>query len=402
MNVKLVLALFFWMIIGTVSGAVMLPIFTLKTPSGNLIASNGNDYYFISFDLAKASPMSLTSNIPIEKVEISPKSRPIPFELKDNKLKFSLNKAGQHMIRINDSIKIFLFAEMPEKVPIGKNVINIVGKYKIDSTGRVIETAKIQQALNELSNSGKILFFPKGTYKSGSLDIRSNSCIYFERGAELSTDTSSIGSYNSTDSLKTKRFIYLKNVENVEIKGYGSINGNGNVLRTKFGDDARMRLIMAVKSKHIVVDGLQLKDPGSWNTQILLCEQVTLSNVKILNNTQLANTDGFDPDGSAQVLIENCFACCSDDNVAIKTTGYAGIPGVVDGITVRGCLFLTRKSALKIGTETRGSSMKNIIFENNDVIESDRGMAIYVSDGAILDSILFQNNRFERNHPDQQ
>ena len=34
------------------------------------------------------------------------------------------------------------------------------------------------------------------------------------------------------------------------------------------------------------------------------------------------------------------------------------------------------------------------------MLESDRGMALYVSDGTALSGVLYRNNRFERNHPD--
>jgi polygalacturonase len=120
----------------------------------------------------------------------------------------------------------------------------------------------------------------------------------------------------------------------------------------------------------------------------------------MLNDIELSNTDGFDPDASVNVLIENCFAYCSDDNVAVKTTGSSGYLRDVDGITVRGCTFLTKKSSLKVGTESRGEVMKNILFEDNDVVESDRGMALYCSDGALFTGISFINNRFEDNYPD--
>jgi polygalacturonase len=186
----------------------------------------------------------------------------------------------------------------------------------------------------------------------------------------------------------------------VKITGYGTINGNGAQLRGKFGDDARMRLIMAVNSKNLTIDGVMLQDPGSWNTQILRCQDVVIRHVKLMNNTELSNTDGFDPDASKRVLIEDCFAYCSDDNVAIKTTNYGDYIDDVDDITVRGCVFLTKKSSLKVGTETRAQRMHNILFEDNDVLESDRGMALYVSDGAIFDNIRYLNNRFERNYPD--
>ena len=44
--------------------------------------------------------------------------------------------------------------------------------------------------------------------------------------------------------------------------------------------------------------------------------------------------------------------------------------------------------------------MSGITFEDNDVLESDRGMALYVSDGTALSDVRYLNNRFERNHPD--
>jgi polygalacturonase len=150
----------------------------------------------------------------------------------------------------------------------------------------------------------------------------------------------------------------------------------------------------------VTIDGIFVRDPGSWNTHILYSENVTIRNIKMLNDIELSNTDGFDPDASVNVLIENCFGYCSDDNIAIKTTGSSGYLRDVDGITVRSCTFLTKKSSLKVGTETRGEVMRNILFENNYVIESDRGMALYCSDGATFTGITYLNNRFEDNYPD--
>lgn len=378
------------------------PQFKIKTIEETISVDKFSKYYYSSFDLEKPSEFTLLSNIPMTKIEISPKIKRIPFNLVDNKtLNIRLSESGQFLVRINDTIKIFLFAEKTIKTR-DDQLVNLVTKYNVDPSGIKNETVKIQQALNEISGSNKTLYFPPGIYKSGQLFPKSNSKIRFARGATLISDTTSIKPYFPTDYVENRRFIYLYEVENLEITGLGIIDGNGNFLRRKFGDDARVRLILAVKSKNIRIEGLILKDPGSWNTQIIQCNGVTLRNLKLLNDIDLSNTDGFDPDASSNVLIENCFAYCGDDNVAIKVTGKTGLGADVDNVIVRGCVFLTKKSALKVGTETRSESMKNITFENNDIIESDRGMALYVSDGAVLDSIAFINNRFERNHPDAQ
>lgn len=376
------------------------PDFTITTSSGPIEVIKFSRYYYSSLEIEKAVSLFVTSKYTIVDVEISPKKDQIPFHLNRQTLELKLSEPGYYMIRVNDSLKIFLFAEKSYKIP--ADIINIVSGYKIDPSGKINESVKIQRALDDISGSGKILYFPPGIYKSGQLHIRSNSRIHLSKRAILNADTTSVLSFFPTDEIDNRRFIYMKDVENVEITGSGTINGFGNYMRQKSGDDARIRLILAVNSRNIKIEGLILKDPGSWNSQVIMCDNVILRNIKLLNDIDLSNTDGFDPDASRHVLIEDCFAYCGDDNVAVKATGKKEMSGDVDDIVVRGCVFLTKKSSLKVGTETRTSSMKNITFEDNDVIESDRGMALYVRDGATLSNIVFRNNRFERNYPDAQ
>jgi polygalacturonase len=122
----------------------------------------------------------------------------------------------------------------------------------------------------------------------------------------------------------------------------------------------------------------------------------------MINDRSVANTDGFDPDASKNVLIDHCFAYCSDDNIAIKTTNNGGLLQDCENITVSNCVFLTKKSALKVGTETKGAFMKNIRFKNNYVVEADRGLVLYCYDGASFQDIQFTGNYFEKGFPDSQ
>ncbi len=354
--------------------------------------------HYGSFDIAGTTELILKCDSSVQSCEISPLYRAIKSRIKDNQISFKLDKPGYVMVRINETEKFFVFAEEPEAIP-NKNIINILN-YGVDKSGQKTQTELIRQAMDDAAVSGKTLLFPEGIYTTGQLRPKSNTHIHLARGALLQSDVSSVSQYSSEDQVSTRKFIYIKDAENVKITGYGTISGNGTILRQKFGDEARMRLVMAVNSRKLTIEGVMLQDPGSWNTQILLCEDVFIHRVKLMNNTGLSNTDGFDPDASKRLQIVNCFALCGDDNVAIKTTNYGNYLGNVDDIVIRGNVFLTQKSSLKVGTETRGELMRNILFEDNDVLESDRGMALYVSDGAKLEAIQFINNRFERNYPD--
>ena len=82
----------------------------------------------------------------------------------------------------------------------------------------------------------------------------------------------------------------------------------------------------------------------------------------------LGSLDGWDPDSSKNILIENSFGWAGDDAVAVKCTGKLNDQFMVrnaENITVRGNVFLTKKSGLKIGTETFCSQMQNIVFVVN-------------------------------------
>lgn len=373
--------------------------YTLSSDKEKIEVQPFKHYHYAALDLAAPMHFTLDCSEKIESFEISPKSYGIKGVLNEkNELSFTLSHPQYILVRINNKHRFFLFADAPEVIPQGKqkNILSL----GIDNTGRKNETAKIQKALNSVSGTNEILVFPKGIYKVNPLRIPGHSRIHLSRGAVLMADTQDITLYKPNDEVETKRFIYFKDVEDVKISGRGEINLNGRELRTKYNNDARIRLLFFVKAKNIDIDGIFIKDPGSWNTQILYSDDISLRHIKMMNDTELSNTDGFDPDASRNVLIENCFAYCSDDNIAIKTTNYAKLLRDVDGITVRKCVFLTKKSSLKVGTETRGEVMKNILFEDNDVIESDRGMALYCSDGARFENIRYINNRFERNHPD--
>ena len=355
-------------------------------------------YHYALVEMSEATDVSLTSGTTISTYEISPLNRNIQSTCEGNTIRFRLDKPGYVMVRINETDRFFIFAEKPEVVPTS-NVANILS-FGITNDGSTNVTSRVQKAIDQTARKGQTLFFPAGVYKCGQLVLTSNAHIHLSRGAVLQADDASVNVYGGTGRVSTKRFIFIPDASNVKITGLGAINGNGANLRAKFGDDARMRLVLAVNCTGLTINGVMLQDPGSWNTQILKCKDIEIRNVKLMNDIDLSNTDGFDPDATQNMQIIDCFAYCSDDNVAIKTTNYGDYLADVDGITVKGCVFLTKKSSLKVGTETRGENMKNILFEDNDVLESDRGMALYCSDGAHFDNIRYINNRFERNHPD--
>ena len=373
------------------------PNFLLQSEGKEIPVKQYKTYYYAHFECTSEQSLSLGSLEQIKEFEISPVSYGVNGKLDGNTLHFTISHPGYYMIRINRTHRVFIFADEIQKPEF--SMIS-VSDYDIDATGNKLETAKLQAILDKTSGSGKVLHFPPGIYKTGLLRIRSNTNIHLDMGAIIK-GPDNISDLVTKENIRPRSFILIKDAENVKITGRGIIDANGRYLRDHFGDEGRCRVLLVLNSSNISIDGIFLCDPGSWNTQILHSEDVVIRHVKVLNDIHLSNTDGINPDASRRVLIDNCFAYCSDDNIAVKSTNTMNYLQDVEDITVSNCVFLTKKSALKVGTESNAGSMKNITFENNDVLECDRGMSLYCYDGANYENIRFINNRFEKNYPDR-
>ncbi len=379
-------------------GAVRSPDFSLRSGKREIFVSRYKTYHYAHIEWRSAFDLTLESSIPVSAFEICPESEGIKGIQDGNSIRFTLDGPGYVMILINGEQRIFILADGIRKEP-DAEVVSILD-YGIDPGGSSMVTASLQKALKDISGTGKVLVFPKGIYRTGTLSIPSHIKIHLDPGAVI-MGPEDISDLETAEKIRPRCMILIKDAEDVEITGRGIIDANGSHLRDRYGDEAKGRLVLMVNSKNVTLDGILLRDPPSWNTHILYCEDVNIMNIKMLNDLNVSNTDGFDPDASRRVLIENCFAYCGDDNVAVKSTSTMGYLQDVYDITVRNNVFLTKKSALKVGTESNTDVMKNITFENNDVLEADRGMTLYCYDGAVYENIRYIHNRFERTHPDR-
>ena len=356
---------------------------------GNVIVDSACGFSYIIDHRTPPFDLTLPGFEGARSIDVSPHSRGVKAELKNGKAILRIEESGYYILTADDARKFFVFAEASAVSPSGVNVLEADG---IVSDGSTNITQALQKLINE--SDGTELVFPKGEYLVGGLRIPSGCRIFLEEGAVIKADPKEILYYEDEG---THAFIEIADAIGVSIRGAGIIDGNARGL---YASAEKRRNILVVNSSDVLIEGIISFDPARWNTHILWSRDVTVRGVKLLNDRSVKNTDGFDPDCSENVLIENCFAHCSDDCVAIKTTDRYGVAKDLKGVTVRDCVFETKKSALKVGTETLAGSMSGICFENNEVVECDRGMSLYVLDGTSIHDVVYKNNRFERNYPD--
>ena len=143
-------------------------------------------------------------------------------------------------------------------------------------------------------------------------------------------------------------------------------------------------------STDIVFDNITLRNSPFWTVHPYACDRVTARRLTILNPSRSPNTDGFDPDSTSNVLIEDSFFNVGDDGVAIKS-GWdcfgAAACGAWNGtaprlsrassnITIRNLTVISPTSAgLCLGSEMSGG-IENVTLEGAHFINVSTGLRV--------------------------
>jgi len=345
--------------------------------------------------------VEITVDRPIRKFDLSPHRAGIRAKVDRRTLAFDLSQPRKLHLKIDDLPRFFLFADVPEAVPptAGPNTF-VLSSLGVTSSPDLVQTATIQRAIDLAAAAKGTLSVPPGIYRCGQLRLKSELALYLAPGAILK-GTGDIADYPGGE-FGTQQ-IDVTDCRNVRIYGRGVIDGQGRALRlaTKNATASRSKLIRSVRATNITVDDVILRDSGTWGIHLIESSDLRFTNFKLISNTihddrtfpWEPNTDGFDPDNSSRVTIENGFISCNDDAIAVKLR-YGKRRDMSD---VRFCnnVVWTVKSALKIGSEVAEKTLSNVAFENNDVVHADRGIVVYAYFGGAIRSCLWKGNHFE-------
>jgi polygalacturonase len=224
----------------------------------------------------------------------------------------------------------------------------------------VLSTQALQQAIDDCSKTGGgRVVVPTGSYKIGSIILKSNVHLYLEHGATI---------YGSTDlkdylpvkpdyvslrtQVKTIQLIYANRVKNVVISGYGTIDGRGRAFKKLTWNDegiTRPHLLRFVESEDVVIKDITLKNSGCWMQHYLACDRLKIEGIKVFNRNNY-NNDALDLDGCHEVVVQGMIADSDDDGITLKSTS----PRLCENIRISDCVVSSHCNAVKLGTETNG------------------------------------------------
>ncbi len=309
-----------------------------------------------------------------------------------------------------------------------------------DGSGQQLNTEIINKTIQEAAQKGGgTIYFAPGTYLTGPIVLQSNITLYLEAGATL-LFTDDFDAYlpmvesrwEGVDVINFSPLIYAYNVENISIKGRGTIDGQGRKwwdfhhilyskpkeFKSKWQEEflkqnegmlmpenpymfergfCRPPLFQPMYCKNIIIEGITVTNSPFWTINPEFCENINISQVSVINPDS-PNTDGINPESCRNVHISDCHISVGDDCITIKSGKDK--PGRLknvpcENITITNCTMLDGHGGVVIGSEMSGGIKKitisNCIFEGTDRgirIKSTRGRGGVVEDIRVSNVIM--------------
>lgn len=298
-------------------------------------------------------------------------------------------------------------------------------------------TAAIHAAIVACTQAGGgRVVVPAGEWLTGAIRLRSNVNLHVAAGATLRW-TFDLAQYpvvftrwEGVECMNYSPFIYAHGEENIAVTGTGTLDGGADwdtwwswndkrkpnlqqradrnaliqmgetdvpVEQRVFGPGHFLRpnFIQPYRCKNILIEGVTILRSPMWEIHPVLSSNITVRGVKISSHGP--NNDGFDPESSRDILVEDTVFDTGDDCIAIKS-GRNGdgrrVNVPAENIVIRHCVMKDGHGGVVLGSECTGG-IRNVFVENCEMDSPDLDRALRFKNNAVRGGIL--ENVFMRN-----
>lgn len=306
--------------------------------------------------------------------------------------------------------------------PIPADVFN-VRQFGAKGDGKALDSAAINRAIEAAAKvGGGTVFFPAGTYLSGSIHLQSHITLYLDKGSTIMGAPDGLNAYDPAEPNPYDTFqdfghshwhnslIWGENLEDIAILGQGTINGGGmskGSRNVRVPDGNGNKSIALKLCRNVNLRDIVIAHGGHFAILLTGCDNVSIENLKIDTNR-----DGMDIDCCRNVRVSNCTINSPHDDAICPKSSYAlGYARATENVTVTGCMLSGYEEGsvlngtfkvipgnkeaggptgrFKCGTESNGG-FKNITVANC-VFDHCRGIALEAVDGGDIDGVSISN-----------
>lgn len=281
-----------------------------------------------------------------------------------------------------------------------------IKKYGAIGDGKTNDAVAIQKAINacNAAGGGQVVVPAGHVFLSGPFDLKSFVELRVEGGAKiLASPDESLYTKSAFRENKGEGTIWIggEKLEQVSITGSGVIDGNGiSFMGKELSDsyvlkpfnivDPRPHLLTLIDCKKLNIDGVTFQNSAYWTVHLIGCNDVSISNITLLNSIKIRNSDGIDLDHSKNVRINNCYIESGDDCICLKNRREYEEYGACENIVISNCTMTSSSCAIKIGSENM-DRISHVLINNCNIRNSNRGLGIQNRDEGTVSDVVFSN-----------
>ncbi|MHC4496707.1 MAG: glycoside hydrolase family 28 protein, partial [Planctomycetota bacterium] len=206
----------------------------------------------------------------------------------------------------------------------------------------------IQKAIDQCSSDGGgTVYFPPGTFLSGTIYMKTGVTLKLDAGCTLlgSKDLKdyppTVQAFRSyTDNYTDKSLIYGENLDKIAIIGRGTIDGQGRSFKGPY--KVRPYIIRFIQCRNVTVQDVTIRNSPMWVQHYMACDDVRITGVTVRSRVN-HNNDGINIDSCRRVIISDCNISSGDDAIVLKSTSAR----ICRDVTVSNCVVSSRCNALK-------------------------------------------------------
>jgi DNA sulfur modification protein DndE len=312
--------------------------------------------------------------------------------------------------------------------------------------GITLNTNAIASAIKTCSEAGGgVVVIPEGLWLTGPIELKSNINLHIKKGALVlfSRDFNQypiiMSYYEGQQAFRCQSPLSATNAENIAISGEGVFDGSGDTWRmvkkskltslqwktlvssggivsadkniwyptekSKKGielyeagklppvtdkeayenikDFLRPVMVSLIRCKYVLLDGPTFQNSPSWCIHPLMCDHLTVRNLKVRNPWYAQNGDGIDIESCNIGSITNCTFDVGDDAICIKSGRDAegrkrGMP--TQNLIITDCIVYHGHGGFVIGSEMSGS-VRNLFVSNCTFLGTDIGLRFKTTRG---------------------
>lgn len=335
--------------------------------------------------------------------------------------------------------------------------------YGAKGDGTTLNTGSLQAAIRDCHRrGGGVVLLGSGLWLTGPLVLESGVNLHLQRGAllQFTADFDQYplveSHYEGLEAVRCQAPLSGANLEDIAITGEGVIDGSGGawrmVKRSKLTasqwqklvasggvlddkgdtwypstqslqgskvpragvltpgktaadyadikDFLRPNLLSLVGCRRVRLEGVTFQNSPAWCLHPLLCQDLSVSGIRVRNPWYAQNGDGIDVESCRNVLIENSSFDVGDDGICLKSGRdeegrRRGVP--TENVGVRGCVVYHAHGGFVIGSEMSGG-VRHVRVMNCTFIGTDIGLRFKTTRGrgGIVEDIHASGIRMSR------